>query len=323
MKFYGPENNFEGTQKMISILIPVYNEEKNLSVLQEELCGALKGGGSYEVVYVNDGSTDASQSVLAGIKSRYPEVKVLELARHFGQTEAMQAGIDHAAGDILVFLDADLQNDPRDIPKLVAKIKEGYDVVSGWRKGRKDPCITRKIPSFFANFLISKISKVKLHDLGCTLKAYRKEALENVRLYSEMHRLIPLYVARQGGRIAEVEVSHRKRVAGRSKYGITRFFRVILDFYVAEFMNGFLNKPMYVFGGWGIFLSFLAFCLGIFISLRKIFWGGEWVSPLLFILVMLVIVSVQLILMGLIAEITIRIYYEDRHKKTYAVKKTV
>jgi glycosyltransferase involved in cell wall biosynthesis len=308
---------------MISIVIPVYNEEKNLLVLQKELDSAMKDIGTYEVVYIDDGSTDGSPDVLNRIKSHHLEVKVIELARHFGQTEAMQAGIDHAAGDTLVFLDADLQNDPKDIPKLLSKIEEGYDAVSGWRKNRKDPCIARKIPSFFANFLISKISKVKLHDLGCTLKAYRKEALKNIRLYSEMHRLIPLYVARQGGRIAEVEVSHRKRVAGKSKYGLTRFFRVVLDFYVAEFMNGFLNKPMYVFGGWGIFLIFLAFCLGIFISLRKIFWGGEWMSPLFFILVMLIIVSVQLILMGLIAEITIRIYYENRRKKTYAIKKAV
>ena len=241
---------------MISIVIPVYNEEKNLLVLQEELNNALKEVGACEFVYVDDGSTDGSLATLNQIKLRHPDVKVIELARHFGQTEAMQAGIDHAAGDILVFLDADLQNDPKDIPKLLSKIEEGYDVASGWRKGRKDPCITRKIPSFFANLLISKISKVKLHDLGCTLKAYRKEALKNIRLYSEMHRLIPLYVARQGGRIAEVEVSHRKRVAGKSKYGLTRFFRVVLDFFVAEFMNGFLNKPMYVFGGCGIPILF-------------------------------------------------------------------
>lgn len=308
---------------MISIVVPVYNEEKNLDVFQKELDAALGNVGAYEVIYIDDGSTDRSRDVLAGIKPHHREVKVIELARHFGQTEAMQAGIDHAAGDILVFLDADLQNDPQDIPKLLSKIEEGYDVVSGWRKDRKDPFFTRRLPSFFANLLISRISKVKLRDLGCTLKAYRKESLMHLRLYSEMHRLIPLYIARQGGRIAEVEVSHRKRVAGQSKYGLMRFFRVVLDFYVAEFMNRFLNKPMYVFGGWGIFLTFLAFCLGVFISLRKIFWGGEWVSPLLFILVMLVIVSVQLILMGLIAEITIRIYYEDKPKRTYTLKKTV
>lgn len=306
---------------MISIVIPVYNEEKNLLVLQKELDNALKEIGACEFVYIDDGSTDGSLAVLNQLKLDHPDVKVVEFARHFGQTEAMQAGIDHAAGDILVFLDADLQNDPKDIPKLLAKIEEGYDVVSGWRKDRKDPYMTRKIPSFFANLLIRKISKVKLHDLGCSLKAYRKETLKNIRLYSEMHRLMPLYIARQGGRIVEVEVSHRKRIAGKSKYGLTRFFRVILDFYVADFMNGFLNKPMYVFGGWGIFLTFLAFCLGIFIFFRRIFWGGEWLSPLFFILVMLVIMSVQLILMGLIAEITIRIYYENRNKKTYAVRK--
>lgn len=307
---------------MVSIVIPVYNEEKNLVTLQIEINDSMKGEGVYEVVYVDDGSTDGSRKVLGEIQAQYREVKVIELSRHFGQTEAMQAGIDHARGSVLVFLDADLQNDPRDIPRLLSKVEEGYDVVSGWRKGRQDPCLTRKIPSLIANFLISRISKVKLHDLGCTLKAYRKEALEDIRLYSEMHRLIPLYVARQGGRITEVEVAHRKRTAGRSKYGLARFFRVVLDFYVAEFMNGFLNKPMYVFGGWGIFLTFLAGCLGGFILLRKVFWGGEWVSPLLFILVMLVIVSVQLILMGLIAEIVIRIYYENKQKKTYTVKKS-
>lgn len=303
---------------MISIVIPVYNEEQNLPVLQKEIDSALKNVGAYEVVYIDDGSTDGSPDVLSRIKSQHPEVKVLELTRHFGQTEAMQAGIDHVAGDILVFLDADLQNDPQDIPKLLAKIEEGYDVVSGWRKERKDPCITRKIPSFFANLLISKISNVKLHDLGCTLKVYRKEALKNIRLYSEMHRLIPLYVARQGGRIAEMEVSHRKRVAGKSKYGLTRFFRVILDYWVAEFMTSYLNKPMYVFGGQGIFLMGLSFLIAIFITVRKVLFGGEWVSPLLFIFFILVISAGQLIMLGLVAEVMMRVYYE--RKKTYCIK---
>ena len=270
---------------MISIVIPVRDEEKNLLALQNEINSALKSVGAYEVIYVDDGSTDGSPDVLKGILPHHPEVKVIELARHFGQTEALQAGIDHAAGDTLVFLDADLQNDPKDIPKLLSKIEEGYDVVSGWRKNRKDPCITRKIPSFFANFLISKISKVKLHDLGCTLKVYRKEALKNIRLYSEMHRLIPLYVARQGGRIAEVEVSHRKRTAGKSKYGLMRFFRVVLDCLVAEFVNGYLNKPMYVFGGCGIFLAFISFFVAMFMTVRTFLFGGEWVSPLMFIFV--------------------------------------
>ena len=303
---------------MISIVIPVRDEEKNLLALQNEINSALKSVGAYEVIYVDDGSTDGSPDVLKGILPHHPEVKVIELARHFGQTEALQAGIDHAAGDTLVFLDADLQNDPKDIPKLLSKIEEGYDVVSGWRKNRKDPCITRKIPSFFANFLISKISKVKLHDLGCTLKAYRKEALKNIRLYSEMHRLIPLYVARQGGRIAEVEVSHRKRTAGKSKYGLMRFFRVVLDCLVAEFVNGYLNKPMYVFGGCGIFLAFISFFVAMFMTVRTFLFGGEWVSPLMFIFVILVISAVQLILLGFMAEMVMRIYYE--RKKTYIIK---
>lgn len=305
---------------MLSVIVPVYNEKNNLFKMNTEVQMALKEIGAYEIIYVNDGSIDGSTDILAQIKDSHKKVKVLELARHYGQTEAMQAGIDAAQGDILVFLDADLQNDPRDIPKLLLKIEEGYDVVSGWRKGRKDPFWTRQLPSWLANQLISWISKIKLHDLGCTLKAYKRKALKDIRLYSEMHRLIPLYVGRQGGRIAEIEVSHRERTEGKSKYGLMRFFRVLLDFYVAEFMNGFLNKPMYVFGGWGIFLIGLAFLLSIFICLRKVFWGGEWVSPLLFILVMLTIVAVQLILMGLIAEIVIRIYYESKNKKTYLVK---
>ncbi len=305
---------------MISVVIPVYNEEENLLSLQVQIDAALKALGPYEVVYVDDGSEDGGLDILNKLKSDHPEVKVVALARHFGQTEAMQAGIDYASGDILVFLDADLQNDPQDIPRLVAKVREGYDVVSGWRRDRKDALITRKIPSFLANLLFSAVSNVKLHDLGCTLKAYRKDVIKATRLYGEMHRLIPIYVGQQGGRIAEVEVAHRPRTAGKSKYGVMRFFRVMLDFFVAGFMNSYLSKPMYVFGGYGIFLMLLAFGLGLFIFLRTVFFGGVWVSPLLFVFVMLVIVSVQLILMGLIAEITIRIYYEDRDKKTYVLR---
>ncbi len=306
---------------MISIIIPVYNEDKNLSVLQKELEDALTEIGSYETIYVDDGSKDNSLDELNKIKSCHPEVKVIELTNRYGQTQAMQAGIDHASGEVLVFLDADLQNDPKDIPRLLSKLNEGYDVVSGWRRRRKDPFFSRKAPSFLANWLFSKIFKIQLHDLGCTLKAYRKKVLGNIRLYGEMHRLLPIYAARQGSKIAEIEVSHRRREAGKSKYGPMRFSRVVLDFYVADFMNNYLSKPMYVFGGCGIFLMFVAFCLGVLISLRKMFWGGEWVSPLLFILVMLVIIGVQSILMGLIAEITVRIYYESKNKRTYAVRK--
>ncbi len=306
---------------MISLIIPVYNEEKNLLVLQSQIEQALGHyAGGFEVVYVNDGSNDSSMGVLRAIRSASLCVKVVEFARHFGQTEAMQAGIDHSSGEILVFLDADLQNDPQDIPRLLSKLNEGFDVVSGWRKNRKDAFFLRKMPSFLANVLFARISGVQLHDLGCTLKAYRKDVLKDIRLYGEMHRLIPVYAAKQGARIAEIEVTHRPRVAGRSKYGLRRVFRVILDFFVADFMNSYLSKPMYVFGGYGLSLMFFAAGLGVFIAARKVLWGGEWVSPLLFILLMLVIVSVQLILMGLIAEIMIRLYYERENIWTYIVR---
>ncbi|MEI8012200.1 MAG: glycosyltransferase family 2 protein [Candidatus Omnitrophota bacterium] len=309
---------------MISIIIPVYNEELNLWPLHNELKHALINIiDSYEIIYINDGSTDASRNILDNIKVNDPGTIVLDLDRHYGQTEAMQAGIDSAAGDILVFMDADLQNDPKDIPRLLLKIDEGYDIVSGWRKNRQDSFFLRKVPSFFANYIFSVISQVKLHDFGCTLKAYRKEVLQDLRLYGEMHRLIPIYAVRQGGRIIEIDVGHRKRIAGKSKYGLMRFFRVMLDFYVADFINGYLNKPMYFFGGYGIGLMFLAFFLGGFICFRKVFLGGEWVSPLLFVVVILFIVSIQFLLMGLIAEILIRIYYQDKQRKTYALRKMV
>lgn len=304
---------------MISVIVPVYNEADNLPALQVELDNALAVSGPYEIVYVDDGSTDNSLNILKKIKADSSSVRVIEFARHFGQTEAMQAGIDHSSGEILVFLDADLQNDPKDIPRLLAKIAEGFDVVSGWRKKRRDPFVVRKIPSYLANALISRVTGIKLHDVGCTLKAYRREVFERFRLYSEMHRLMVVYVARQGGSVAEIEVSHRRRVAGRSKYGLSRVFRLILDFFVAEFMNNYLNKPMYVFGGCGISLMFLSLCVGITIVVRKIFFNGIWVSPLLFLFIMFSIIGLQLILMGLIAEVTMRIYYEK--KTTYLIRK--
>ena len=306
---------------MISVVIPVYNEEKNLVQLQEELTQALASLGDYEIIYVDDGSKDNSFEVLSKIKSCNTNIKVIQFARHFGQTEAMQAGIDYSSGEVIVFLDADLQNDPRDIPKLLSKIQEGFAVASGWRKKRKDPFFTRRLPSYIANMVISKMSKVKLHDFGCSLKAYRREAITQVRLYSEMHRFIPIYVARQGVPITEVEVSHRRRVAGDSKYSMMRFLKVILDFLVAEFINNYLNKPMYVFGIGGLFFIFLGGGISIFIIIRKVFWGGVWVSPLLFIIIISMIIGVQFILMGFIAELMIRLYYENTKARTYCIKK--
>lgn len=309
---------------MISVIIPVYNEEKNLEILQKELDGVLAScGKEYEIIYVDDGSKDNSFNILNNIVQCNIRTKIVQLTRHYGQTEALQAGIDLSKGDILIFMDADLQNDPKDIPKLLSKIEDGYDVVSGWRRKREDSFLTRRLPSYIANFLISQFSKVKLHDYGCTLKAYRREVISQIRLYSEMHRFIPIYATRRGASIVEVEVSHRKRISGESKYNLGRIYKVVLDFLVAEFINNYLNRPMYVFGMLGLILLFIGNILGVFIILRKLFLGGVWVSPLLFIMVMFIIVGSQFILMGLLAEISIRLYYKTTGELTYSVQKVI
>lgn len=309
---------------MVSIIIPVYNEEGNIKTLQRGLNDVLNSlDKDYEIIYVDDGSKDNTLQVLKNIVQHSIKTKVIQLSRHFGQTEAMQAGIDVSKGEVLIFLDGDMQNDPKDIPKLLSKIDEGYDVVSGWRKKRKGPFLTRKLPSYVANFLISRFSKNKLHDYGCTLKAYRKEVIEQIRLYGEMHRLLPLYAARQGASIAEVTVSHHQRFSGTSKYNLMRIPKMILDFCVAEFINNYLNKPMYVFGIGGIFLFLVSIALGIFIILRKTFFGGTWVSPLLFIMVMLIVIGFQFILMGFLAEISIRLYYKNTGELSYSIKKII
>ena len=309
---------------MVSVIVPVYNEENNIEPLQKELKETLSSlGMNYEIIYVDDGSNDNSSQILQKITQNNTKVKVVQFSRHFGQTETIQAGIDYSRGDVLIFLDADMQNDPKDIPRLIKEIEEGYDVVSGWRKNRKDSFFTRKLPSYIANFLISFFSKVKLHDYGCTIKAYRKEVIKQIRLYGEMHRLLPIYAARQGASIIEVEVSHRPRFSGTSKYNLSRIHKVILDFFVAEFINNYLSKPMYIFGSAGLFLLFLGSGLSFFVVLRKIFFEGIWVSPLLFIAVICIIIGFQFILIGLLGEIIIRLYYANTGKLTYSVKKVI
>lgn len=311
-------------KKMVSIIIPVYNEEKNLEALQKELKKVLDSlVKNYEIIYVDDGSKDNSSEVLKRIVQCNIKTSMVQLSRHYGQTEAIQAGIDFSKGQIVVFLDADLQNDPEDIPKLLDKIKEGFDVVSGWRKKRKDSFFTKRLPSYIANFLISLFSKVKLHDYGCSLKAYRKDAIKQIRLYGEMHRFLPMYVARGGASITEIQVSHRRRFSGTSKYTLMRIPKVILDFFVAEFINSYLTKPMYIFGMGGFFLFFLGSLLGILIILRRVFFGGIWVSPTLFIMVMCIIIGFQFVLMGFLAEISIRLYYKTSGERTYSVKRVM
>ena len=235
----------------LSILIPVYNEEGNLSLLYEKLVAALKKvGRPYEVIFVDDGSSDGSLEILLDLREKNPNVKIISFSRNFGQTAALSAGIDFSKGDIIIPMDGDLQNDPEDILPLLQKIEEGYDVVSGWRKDRKDPFFTRRLPSMIANKIISWIGGVHLHDYGCTLKAYRRDILKNIRLYGEMHRFIPIYAQWIGARVSEIPVRHFPRGSGLSKYGMNRVFKVILDLMVVKFLLSYSQKPIYVFGGW-------------------------------------------------------------------------
>ncbi|MBI4496784.1 MAG: glycosyltransferase family 2 protein, partial [Chloroflexi bacterium] len=263
-----PRQVAPATDIAYSIVVPVYNEEENIALLHQAIQGAADSlPGSYEVIYVDDGSRDGSFARLEALAAGDPRVKVVQFRRNFGQTAAIAAGIEHATGDILIFMDADLQNDPADIPLLLAKLEEGYDVVSGWRIKRQDAFWTRKVPSWAANRLISAITGVHLHDYGCSLKAYRREVIQQVNLYGEMHRFVPVYAAWVGARIAEVPVNHRPRLRGTSKYGLSRTFKVALDLLTAKFLSSYFTKPIYVFGGVGLFLlalSVLAILLALF-----------------------------------------------------------
>jgi glycosyltransferase involved in cell wall biosynthesis len=259
----------------ISVVVPLYNEAENVGPLVEQVVSVLDRHGSpFEIILVDDGSSDGTQSKLDEIAAKDRRCKVVRLRRNFGQTAALMAGIDLARGSVIVPIDGDLQNDPSDIPKLVAKLDEGYDVCSGWRKNRKDHPIKRTLPSRIANAVISMISGVKLNDYGCSLKAYRSEVIKGVRLYGEMHRFVPIYAAWQGARVTEVEVSHRPRIHGKSHYGLLRTFKVVLDLMVVKFLSGYMQKPIYVFGGFGLLnflLSFVSFDLMVYFK----YWGHK------------------------------------------------
>jgi len=307
---------------MISIIIPVQNEVQNLKELRERLlivAATLKQ--DWEIIFVDDHSTDGSGKVLSEFCRQQGKLKTIRLAKNFGQTLAIQAGIDHSKGDILIFLDADLQNDPADITKLLDKMKEGYDVVSGWRKNRKDPLFAKRIPSVLGNIFISFLFKIKLHDIGCTLKAYRKEVISHIRLYGEMHRILPLYALMRGARITEVEISHNPRIAGRTHYGLSRIFKVCLDLITVRVFSSYSTKPIYFFGGTGIIFLILGNTVGLAVIIRKILFRGTWVSPLLFISLMFGTVGLQLIFMGILAELIIRIYHESHSEKAYLISK--
>ena len=306
----------------LSVVLPVYNEKDNLQPLQISLTRVLDAlSRTYEILYVDDGSSDGTFAALSRIAQGDARVKVLRLRRNFGQTAALAAGIDHARGDVVITLDADLQNDPEDIPNLLARMDEGYDVVSGWRKDRHDPWLTRKLPSSLANKLIAWVTGVHINDYGCTLKAYRRELFQNVRIYGEMHRLLPAYLAWGGASVTEIPVRHHPRIHGKSKYGLSRTFKVLLDLMTIKFLSGYSTKPIYVFGTAGAVSIALGVMFGVYVLYQKFF---EDVfahrNPFLLLAVFLSLVGVQLILMGLLAEVSVRTYYESQGKTVYTIR---
>jgi glycosyltransferase involved in cell wall biosynthesis len=310
----------------LSLIIPVYNEEENLPLLYGAIDHALTPlKDTWEVIFVDDGSRDGSFDVLRSLVEKDPEhVRVLSFRRNFGQTAAISAGIDHACGEIIVLLDADMQNDPADIPMLLAKLDEGYDLVSGWRKDRKDNRLTRTIPSNLANGLISWTTGVHLHDYGCTLKAYRRDVLEGVRLYGEMHRFIPVFAHAIGARITELPVHHHARKFGKTKYGLERTIKVLLDLFTVKFLLSYSNKPIYLFGGAGAALMAIGAAVLLYLFLRRTFFLiPAFSSPLLQVGVMFFIMGFQSILMGLIAELLARTYHESQQKPTYTIRNAI
>lgn len=309
----------------VSIFIPVYNEEENLRLLQDRLDEALGSTKlSYEIIYADDGSKDRSFAVLQELAAKNKNVKVIKFRRNYGQTAAMSAGIDAAKGRILIPMDSDLQNDPKDIPRLVEKIEEGYDVVSGWRKNRKDTFINRKLPSMFANKLISWLSGVELHDYGCTLKAYKAEVLKDIRLYGELHRFIPICASWVGAKVTELPVSHHERQFGKSKYGINRTFKVILDLILMKFLTDYITRPIYFFGGISFLslgLAFLAFVWAVYLKLSQNIELDH--TPLPILGAMFFTVAIQIFMMGILADLIMRTYYESQDKRTYSIQSVI
>jgi glycosyltransferase involved in cell wall biosynthesis len=323
-----PSPEVFGERPDISVFLPVLNEEPNLRPLHEKLDRALGHlRRSAEIIYVDDGSTDGSLNVLREIAARDRRVRVIALRRNYGQTPAMAAGIDAARGEVLIPMDADLQNDPADIVRLLNKIDEGYDVVSGWRKNRQDKLFTRKIPSMIANRMISWIGGVPLHDYGCSLKAYRRESLADVHLYGEMHRFIPIYASWSGARVTEIPVEHHARTMGQSKYGLSRTIKVIFDLMTIKFMASYQTKPLYVFGWAGLLTFFVSILCAVFAFLMKY---ANWPhhadfiqTPLPVLTMVMLVLGVQFFLMGLLAEMQVRTYHESQAKSVYAVRERI
>ncbi len=309
----------------LSVIVLVYNELENVAPLHAELMGVLDAiDTSYELLYIDDGSRDGSTQRLGELATRDAHVRVVSFRRNFGQTAAVQAGIDHSRGEILIFLDGDMQNDPHDIPRLLEKIDEGYDVVSGWRKNRQDDAV-RVLPSKIANWIIARVTGVPLNDFGCTLKAYRRDVIQDVKLYGEMHRFIPVYASWVGARITELPVNHRPRAFGSSKYSLARTSRVLLDLITVKLLGSYSTKPIYFFGFTAFGLWALAFICAAIVIVQKLVPPYPYAhnNPLLLLAVFLALVGVQCILMGLLAELSIRTYHESQAKATYVVREII
>ena len=303
----------------VSVVVPVFNEELNIEELYGRITAVLRD--SVEFIFVDDGSTDGTFARLRRLAAGDPRVRLVRFRRNFGQTAALSAGIDHARAEIIVPMDGDLQNDPKDIPRLLAKLDEGYDVVSGWRVHRRDP-LSKRLLSLIANRLISWISGVHLHDYGCSLKAYRRAVLEDVRLYGEMHRFVPIYASWQGARVAELTVEHHARTRGKSNYGMERTAKALLDLIVVKFLASYATKPIYVFGGFGLLAFFLALLTFGWMLYYKLAGLKDFVqTPLPLVVVMLLLVGCLSMLLGLVAELTVRTYYESQGKRTYVLRR--
>ena len=309
----------------ISVVVPLYNEEDNVQLLYEEIKGVLDTMAEQaEIVFVDDGSRDRTLAKLEAIQAGDDHVRVVSLRRNFGQTAAMTAGFDHARGGVIITMDGDLQNDPHDIPQLVGKLNEGYDVVTGWRYDRQDPFLSRKLPSQLANRLISRVTGVGLHDYGCTLKAFRREVIDNINLYGEMHRFIPAIASGMGISFTEVKVNHRARRFGTSKYGISRTIRVVLDLITVKFMLSYATRPLHVFGTVGVVSSLLGVLIALVLTVQRQLYGVALANrPLLLLAVLLIFMGIQFITIGLLAELVVRTYHESQKKPIYYVRKVL
>ena len=309
----------------LSIVIPIFNEEENLPLIYAEVKGVLEGMGvEHEILFIDDGSTDNSLNLIRAIQNNDPAVIGISFRKNFGQTAAMSAGFDYATGDVIVTMDGDLQNDPHDIPHMIQKIGEGYDVVTGWRHDRKDAFISRKLPSIIANKIISWTTKVSLHDYGCTLKAFRREVIKNIKLYGEMHRFIPAIASGMGISFTEIKVNHRPRRFGTSKYGISRTIRVILDLITVKFLLSYATRPIQVFGLLGFVSGSVGFLIALVMTIQRQFFGVPLADrPLLFLAILLIFVGIQFVSLGLIAELQARTYHESQRKPVYYVREVV